>query len=141
LWHRLGLRINEPVMLDIRDWRPDLGEFGKLHARHGKGSRERGAKARLVPVINGADRLIDWWLAEVRHQFGNDWSDPDPPMLPASGMAKVLSSWRHAIASGLRWPMPAPPGRARACGIGSGHVIGAGLPRCSSVLTGCDGCP
>jgi len=83
LWRRLGLRINETVMLDIRDWRPDLGEFGKLHVRHGKGSRGRGPKARLVPAINGADVLIDWWLAEVRHQFAGDWSDPDAPMLPS----------------------------------------------------------
>jgi integrase len=83
LWRRLGLRINETVMLDIRDWRADLGEFGKLHVRHGKGSRGRGPKARLVPAINGADVLIDWWLAEVRHQFGEDWCDPDAPMLPS----------------------------------------------------------
>lgn len=83
LWRRLGLRINETVMLDIRDWRPDLGEFGKLHVRHGKGSRGRGPKGRLVPAINGADRLIDWWLAEVRHLFGDDWADPDAPMLPS----------------------------------------------------------
>ena len=39
LWRRLGLRINETVMLDIRDWRPDLGAFGKLHVRLGKGKR------------------------------------------------------------------------------------------------------
>ena len=83
LWRRLGLRINETRMLDIRDWRPDLGDFGKLHVRHGKGSRGRGPRARLVPAINGADRLIDWWLAEVRHQFGTDWADPDAPMLPS----------------------------------------------------------
>jgi site-specific recombinase XerD len=83
LWRRLGLRINETVMLDVRDWRPDLGPFGKLHVRHGKGSKGRGPKARLVPAINGADKLIDWWLAEVRHQFDDDWSDPDAPMLPS----------------------------------------------------------
>lgn len=83
LWRRLGLRINETRMLDLRDWRPDLGEFGKLHVRHGKGSRGRGPQPRLVPAINGADQLIDWWLAEVRHQFGADWSDPDAPMLPS----------------------------------------------------------
>jgi len=83
LWRRLGLRINETVMLDIRDWRPDLGEFGKLHVRHGKGSRGRGPKPRLVPAINGADRLIDWWLGDVRHQFGGDWSNPDAPLLPS----------------------------------------------------------
>ena len=38
LWRRLGLRLNETVMLDLRDWRPDLGERGKLHVRFGKGS-------------------------------------------------------------------------------------------------------
>ncbi|WP_406391109.1 tyrosine-type recombinase/integrase [Streptomyces sp. NBC_00882] len=83
LWRRLGLRINESVMLDIRDWRPDLGAFGKLHVRHGKGSRGRGPKPRLVPAINGADRLLDWWLGDVRHQFGSDWSNPDAPLLPS----------------------------------------------------------
>ena len=91
LWRRLGLRINETVMLDIRDWRPDLGTFGKLHVRHGKGSRGRGPKPRLVPAINGADRLIDWWLAEVRHQFGPDWADPDAPMLPSERHDRVMN--------------------------------------------------
>ena len=36
-------------MLDIRDWRPDLGELGKLHVRFGKGSHGRGPKSRMVP--------------------------------------------------------------------------------------------
>lgn len=44
LWRRVGLRINETVMLDIRDWRPDLGDRGKLHIRFGKGSMGRGPK-------------------------------------------------------------------------------------------------
>ncbi|ALJ20632.1 tyrosine-type recombinase/integrase [Microbacterium sp. No. 7] len=83
LWRRLGLRISESVMLDIRDWRPDLGLTGKLHVRFGKGSRGRGYKPRLIPAINGADALIDWWLAEVRPQFGEDWKDPDAPLLPS----------------------------------------------------------
>lgn len=119
LWRRLGLRINETVMLDIRDWRPDLGEFGKLHVRHGKGSRGRGPKARLVPAINGADRLIDWWLAEVRHQFGGDWSDPDGPMLPSErrdpGLDRCARVGADALRQGLaaqtvRW-LPAWSGR------------------------------
>lgn len=83
LWRRLGLRITESVRLDIRDWRPDLGEYGKLHIRFGKGSRGRGPKTRLVPAINSADALITWWLTDVRHQFGDDWSDPDAPLLPS----------------------------------------------------------
>ena len=119
LWRRLGLRINETVMLDIRDWRPDLGEFGKLHVRHGKGSRGRGPKPRLVPAINGADRLIDWWLAEVRHQFGPDWSDPDAPMLPSErhdpDLARCARVGDDALRQGLaaqtvKW-LPAWSGR------------------------------
>ncbi|WP_245689478.1 hypothetical protein [Streptomyces chattanoogensis] len=51
LWRRVGTRIGETLKLDIRDWRPDLGDFGKLHVRHGKGSRGRGPKSRLVPAI------------------------------------------------------------------------------------------
>jgi site-specific recombinase XerD len=102
LWRRLGLRINETVMLDIRDWRPDLGEFGKLHVRFGKGSRGRGHKPRLIPAINGADRLIDWWLAEVRHQYGTDWSDPDAPMLPSERYDDDLDRCGRAGSNALR---------------------------------------
>lgn len=102
LWRRLGLRINETVMLDIRDWRPDLGGLGKLHVRHGKGARGRGPKSRLVPAINGAAELIDWWLAEVRHQFGEDWSDPDAPMLPSERHDPVLPRCRRVGPEALR---------------------------------------
>jgi site-specific recombinase XerD len=89
-------------MLDIRDWRPDLGGFGKLHVRFGKGGRGRGPKPRLVPAINGADALIDWWLAEVRHQFGNDWSDPDAPMLPSERHDPVMARCRRVGGEALR---------------------------------------
>lgn len=102
LWRRLGLRVNETVMLDIRDWRPDLGELGKLHVRHGKGSRGRGPKARLVPAINGAEQLIDWWLAEVRHRFGDDWADPDAPMLPSERRDPELDRCRRVGTNALR---------------------------------------
>jgi site-specific recombinase XerD len=83
LWRRAGLRINETLMLDIRDWRTDLGEHGKLHVRFGKGSMGRGPKPRLVPAINGVDELMGWWLGDVRHQFGDDYTDPDAPLLPS----------------------------------------------------------
>ncbi|MBJ7595994.1 MAG: tyrosine-type recombinase/integrase [Candidatus Dormibacteraeota bacterium] len=111
LWRRLGLRINETRMLDIRDWRPDLGEFGKLHVRHGKGSRGRGPRARLVPAINGADKLIDWWLAEVRHQFGNDGADPDAPMLPSERYDPDLDRHGRASDDSLRQGLAAQTGR------------------------------
>lgn len=83
LWRRIGLRINETIRLDIRDWRRDLGQHGKLHVRFGKGSRGRGPKSRLVPTINQTDDLLQWWLTDVRHQFGDDWMNPDAPLLPS----------------------------------------------------------
>ncbi|KOX19288.1 integrase [Saccharothrix sp. NRRL B-16348] len=83
LWRRVGLRIGETVMLDIRDWHPELGEHGKLHVRFGKGSRRRGPKIRLVPAINSADALLGWWLNEVRHQFDDDYANPDAPLFPS----------------------------------------------------------
>ncbi|KIZ15037.1 integrase [Streptomyces natalensis ATCC 27448] len=70
-------------MLDLRDWRPDLGDHGKLHVRFGKGSRKRGPKPRVVPGINAVDDLMGWWLTDVRHQFGDDWRNPDAPLLPS----------------------------------------------------------
>lgn len=110
LWRRLGLRIGETVGLDIRDWRPDLGVAGKLHVRFGKGSRGRGPKQRLVPAINGADKLIDWWLAEVRHQFGEDWSDPDAPMLPSERRDRETGRCSRASDDVLRHGLKASTG-------------------------------
>ena len=83
LWRRAGLRITETSMLDVRDWRPDLGTRGKLHVRHGKGSNGRGPKTRMVPAINDVDVLLEWWMNDVRHQFGDDWDDPEAPLLPS----------------------------------------------------------
>lgn len=83
LWRRAGLRIAETSMLDIGDWRADLGELGKLHVRFGKGSRGRGPKTRLVPCIDDVDELLSWWMIDVRHQFADDWTDPSAPLLPS----------------------------------------------------------
>lgn len=112
LWRRVGLRITETSMLDLRDWRTDLGAHGTLHVRFGKGSRGRGPKTRLVPAINSVDTLLTWWLTDVRHQFGDDWDNPDAPLLPSerhdrhtgacmragddalrSGLAAAVSRW------------------------------------------------
>jgi len=50
----VGLRVNEIRELDLDDVRWELGRFGKLNVRHGKGARRRCPKPRLVPLINGA---------------------------------------------------------------------------------------
>jgi site-specific recombinase XerD len=102
LWRRTGMRIAETYMLDIRDWRRDLGEHGKIHIRFGKGSKGRGPKTRLAPAINQADVLLDWWMAEVRHQFGDDWQDPDAPLLPSERRDEHTGFCRRAGDQALR---------------------------------------
>ena len=102
LWRRVGLRITETAMLDIRDWRADLGGFGKIHVRFGKGSRGRGPRPRLVPAINGVDQLMDWWLAEVRPRWGPDWADPDAPLLPSERFNRELDRCGRVDTNALR---------------------------------------
>jgi site-specific recombinase XerD len=102
LWRRVGLRIGETVALDIRDWRPDLGEYGKLHVRFGKGSRGKGPKTRLVPAIESVDALMEWWLIDIRHQFGDDWEDPDAPMLPSERRDRITGFCQRAGDDALR---------------------------------------
>jgi len=102
LWRRVGLRINETAMLDIRDWRPDLGPTGKLHIRFGKGSAGRGPKTRLVPGINAVDELLTWWLTDVRHQFDDEWDNPDAPLLPSERRDRDYGCAIRAGADALR---------------------------------------
>lgn len=121
LWRRVGLRIGETVGLDIRDWRPDLGEHGKLHVRFGKGSMGRGPKARLVPAINSVDELLTWWLSDIRHQFGDDWEDPDAPPLPWERRDRALGGCARVGDDALR--------------SGFATEVGAWLPKWSGQLT------
>jgi integrase len=79
-----------------------LGARGKLHVRFGKGSRGRGPKTRLVPAINSVDALLVWWLTDVRHQFGDDWSDPDAPLLPSERRDPHTGRCRRAGDDALR---------------------------------------
>ena len=79
----VGLRVNEARMLDLDDVRWELGRFGKLNVRHGKGSRRRGPKPRLVPLINGADRGPRWFIQDVWGQFGADHTRPGAPLFPS----------------------------------------------------------
>ena len=79
----VGLRVNEVRMLDLDDVRWELGRFGKLDVRHGKGSRRKGPKPRLVPLINGADRNLRWFIGDVWGQFGDDHERHGVPLFPS----------------------------------------------------------
>ncbi|MGP4103827.1 tyrosine-type recombinase/integrase [Nonomuraea sp. KM90] len=54
LMSEVGLRVGEACKLDLADIKWDLGRFGKLHVRHGKGARGSGPRERMVPLINNA---------------------------------------------------------------------------------------
>ncbi|ETA92384.1 recombinase [Mycobacterium avium 10-5581] len=79
----VGLRINEARMLDLDDVRWELGRFGKLNVRHGKGSRRKGPKPRLVPLINGADRSLRWFIEDVLGLFDIDPNGHGAPLFPS----------------------------------------------------------
>jgi site-specific recombinase XerD len=121
LWRRVGLRINETVMLDVGDWHPELGTRGKLHVRHGKGSRGRGAKVRIVPAIDEVDALLEWWLTDVRHQFGDDYDSPDAPLLPSERRDAMTGHCTRIGTDALR--------------TGLGQAVGVWLPGWSGRLT------
>ncbi|MFE4716632.1 tyrosine-type recombinase/integrase [Streptomyces sp. NPDC056728] len=111
LWRRLGLRMNETVMLQVADWRPDMGVRGMLHVRYGKGSRGRGPRARLVPAIDGVDRLLGWWLGEVRPQFGDDMAGGAVALLPSQRRVPGSMQQRRAGAVALRQGLAGAVGR------------------------------
>jgi integrase/recombinase XerD len=79
LMAEVGLRINELRHLDLADIKWDLGRFGKIHVRHGKGARGSGPRERMVPLINNAGRTLRWFVEDVWGQLGDD---PDRPVAP-----------------------------------------------------------
>jgi integrase/recombinase XerD len=74
LYHA-GLRSEEVVMLDRSDVHLGRGPFGKLHVRFGKGAKGSGPRPRWVPMLDGLDLVLRWYLADVRGRF------PDGPVL------------------------------------------------------------
>lgn len=68
LYHA-GLRADEAAQLDIADAHFDRGPFGKLHVRFGKGTRGSGPRPRWVPMLDGLDLVLRWYLADVRGRF------------------------------------------------------------------------
>jgi site-specific recombinase XerD len=79
----VGLRVNEACKLDLADIKRELGRFGKLHVRHGKGARGSGPRERMVPLVNNAGQALRWFVEDVRGQVGGDHARPGVPLLPS----------------------------------------------------------
>ncbi len=78
-----GLRVNEACQLDLDDVKWDLGRFGKIHVRIGKGARGSGPRERMVPLINNARATLEWFVQDVWGHFDDDHARPGAPLLPS----------------------------------------------------------
>jgi site-specific recombinase XerD len=101
----VGLRVNEACRLDLADIKWDLGRFGKLHVRYGKGSRGSGPRERMVPLINDVGRTLRWFIEDVWGQFDDDHARPGAPLFPSERKNTDGSSRRvgdDALRTGLK---------------------------------------
>lgn len=120
LMTQVGLRITECRRLDLDDIKWEVGTFGKLHVRYGKGSRGRGPKQRLVPLINDARATAQWYVENVRGHFDDEWDRPGAPLLP-SERKSTDGSCKQVSAQSLR--------------DGLNEAVGRHLPTWSGRLT------
>lgn len=74
LYHA-GLRADECAQLERADVHFNRGPFGKLHVRFGKAAHTSGPRPRWVPMLDGLDVVVQWFLRDVRGKF------PDSPVL------------------------------------------------------------
>ena len=93
LYHA-GLRSEEAALLDQPDVHFGRGPFGKLHVRFGKGAHTSGPRPRWVPMLDGLDLVLRWFLADVRGKF------PESPVLFADESGGALH--RGTIRNRLR---------------------------------------
>src|ERR1700721_3956480 len=86
-----GLRADEAAMMGRADVHFGRGPFGKLHIRFGKGAKTSGPRPRWVPMLDGLDLILRWYLDDVRGRF------PDSPVLFAdeSGGSLHPGTVRH----------------------------------------------
>ncbi len=95
-------------ILDLDDIKWDLGPFGKLHVRHGKGSRGSGPRERMVPLINNAG--TDAALVH-RGRVGPVRRRPHPAgcaavPVRAHQRRRILPPRRLRRVAGRAWPRP-----------------------------------
>ena len=80
LMAEVGLRVNETSHLDLADVKWNLGRFGKLHVRKGKGARGSGPRERMVPLINNAGAALRWFVEDVWCRIDDDHTRPGAPL-------------------------------------------------------------
>jgi integrase/recombinase XerD len=66
-----GLRAEETASLDRADVHFGRGPFGKIHVRFGKGAKTSGPRPRWVPMLDGLDLILRWYLEEIAPRLGD----------------------------------------------------------------------
>lgn len=66
-----GVRAEEAASLDRSDVHFGRGPFGKVHVRFGKGAKTSGPRPRWVPMLDGLDLILRWYLDEIRPRLGD----------------------------------------------------------------------
>jgi site-specific recombinase XerD len=81
-------------------------------------SRRRGPKPRLVPLINGADQSLRWFIEDVWGLFGDDHTWPGAPLFPSerkgldgSCSRATADVFRRSLAEAAARHLPAWAGR------------------------------
>jgi integrase/recombinase XerD len=114
----VGLRVNETRHLDLADLRWELGPFGKLHVRVGKGARGSGPRQRMVPLLNNAGATLRWFVEDVWGQLDGDHTRHGAALFPserrsADGSAGRVGydALRSAVAEAAARHLPTWTGR------------------------------
>jgi integrase len=96
----------------------ELGRYDKVLLRFGKGSRGRGPKQRLVPLINGARSTLERFVQDIWGHFDDDWQRLGAPLFPperktSEGMRARLKAEqvRAALAEAVDRHLPSWRGR------------------------------
>lgn len=66
-----GTRAEETSSLDRADVHFGRGPFGKIHVRFGKGAKTSGPRPRWVPMLDGLDLILRWYLEEIAPLLGD----------------------------------------------------------------------
>ena len=116
-----GLRADEAAMLDRSDAHLGRGPFGKLHVRFGKGAKTSGPRPRWVPMLDGLDLILRWYLDEIRPRMGDG-----PALFCDEGGGRIhRGTIRNRLASLLEMEQAARGGHG---GLGRFSPTASGTP-------------